>query len=392
MPTGESQRGGVAVIFAILLGSGVLIGLIGFSVDIGINSVAKSLAQETAERSVKNVALSCIEKKDLCNTTTQIQNLNTAQLQSTGITQDLLKTQILGICGSLSFAPGLPACPSSFTPTPTCNAIPTNFLNAYVEVRTRTFAPSYFLNPGQGKYRNGCSHVGIGSPSAANILFPIAVSCAEYADFQVTNQIVYLEDFKYPTNAIPNCDNDLQGNLVDAKAPTAQFVTMDYLERPPTLPQFPSGGFDCVTPVQVFLGDGLNASNISPPNLCSSAIVNNMRAQVQGQLGVLMPIIRARDNAKFPTDAIYTSNVKNIVVAFARIQIVSFRFGPQLAYWYNAPSPTPTRRQIDDYFVPKGCNTYEFCVEFYFQRAVLGDSTDIVPGANYGVITAKVLP
>lgn len=388
----DSEQGGVAVIFAILLGSGVLLALIGFSVDIGINSLAKSLAQETAEKSVKNVALACIEQEDLCNTTSAIQNINTLQLQSTGFAQDLLRTELLGICGSLSYAPGLPACPGTFTPTPTCNPIPTNFLNAYVEVRTRTWAPSYFLEPGSGKYRNGCSHVGIGAPSVADILLPIAVSCAEYADFQLTNEIIFLTDYKYPTTSIPNCSPDLQGNLVDAKAPTAQFVTMDYLERPASMPQFPSSGFDCVTPVKVFLGDGLNASNISPPNLCSSQILNDMRGQINGQLGVLMPIIRARDNVKFPSDAIYTANVKNIVVAFARIQVVSFRFGPQLGYWYGAPSTAPTRRQVDNYFLPRGCSAYQFCVEFYFQRAVLGDSTDIVAGANYGVITAKVLP
>ncbi|MGA0856902.1 MAG: TadE/TadG family type IV pilus assembly protein [Candidatus Nanopelagicales bacterium] len=386
------ESGGVAVLFAILLGSGVLLALVGFSLDIGINTLAKSYAQESAERSVKNVALSCIEVEDACNTTAQITAINETHLNATSITSDLLNTEILSICGSLSFAPGLLPCPLTFTPTATCNPVPSAFQNAYVEVRTKTWAPSYFFNPGSGKYRQGCSHVGIGSPASAGILFPIAVSCAEYADFQLTNEVVYLEDFKYPTTAIPNCSNDLQGNLVDAKAPTAQFVTMDYFERQPNLPQFPSTGFDCTNPVAVYLGDGLNASNISPPNLCSSDILNNMRGQVDGQTGVLMPIIRARDNVKFPTDAIYTSNVKNIVVAFAQIQIVSYRFGPQLGYWYGAPSANPTRRQIDNYFIPRGCSTYEFCVEFYFQRAVLSDSTEIVPGANYGVITAKVLP
>lgn len=387
-----SEEGGVAVVFAILLGSGLLIALIGFSVDVGINALAKSLAQETAERSVKNIALTCIKEKDLCNTLAQIELSNENQLLSTDSASDLLQSEILMICGEYSFAPGLPDCPPSQRPTATCNQIPAAFQNAYIEVRTRTWAPSYFLNPGEGKYRLGCSHVGIGAPAAAGILFPIAVSCAEYADFQATNEIIFLTDYKYPTSAIPNCSPDLEGNFVDAKAPTAQFVTLDYLERPASRPQFPDGGFDCITPVQVFLGDGVNASNISPPNLCSSEIINNMRAQIDGAKGVVMPIIRARDNLKFPQDVVYTSNVKNIVVAFARIQVVSFRFGPQLAYWKNAPSAKPTRRQVDDYFLPKGCGPYQFCVEFYFERTVLGETSEIVPGANYGVISAKVLP
>ncbi|WP_027342881.1 pilus assembly protein TadG-related protein [Hamadaea tsunoensis] len=186
----RQDRGGVAVLFGILLSTGVLLGVGALVVDVGQIYAERETQQSGADAAAMSVALDCANRRtekcrdDYMATARQYANANALDG----------KTDVVSVCGRARPLPGdtsswLRACSrrSAGDLTDCIGAVPTNTYG-YVEVHTRVLTSNdrFILPPtfsqaiaggGSGTDVRACSRVAWGTPT---IGFPLAVCTGEF--------------------------------------------------------------------------------------------------------------------------------------------------------------------------------------------------------------------
>jgi Flp pilus assembly protein TadG len=176
---GDVERGAIGVLVAILIGTGVLIGMGALVVDVGQLYQNRAELQNGADAAALAVAKSCIQGTCQPSIATQYANANASKL--TGGTANVNL-----VCGSGS----LGTCPASTGKITDCPAAPSNGTN-YVDVHTSTELPngSHLLPPvfartlaGNRSYRGStvyaCAQAEWGAPQASATIGVTISACS----------------------------------------------------------------------------------------------------------------------------------------------------------------------------------------------------------------------
>jgi len=169
MRRGRGERGGVAVLVAIVLGFGALTGSAAMTVDVGQLYLEREELQSGADAAALGVARYCVQTPSSCNS----QTTHATALANSNATDGA--TAVTLICGT---GQGLSACPAQMAGLGACNTyVPAGA--KYVEVRTATkladgstllppaFAGAVYGNYGYaGKTVHACSRAVWGAPSS----------------------------------------------------------------------------------------------------------------------------------------------------------------------------------------------------------------------------------
>jgi Flp pilus assembly protein TadG len=185
---GRDDRGAVAVLVAVLLGGGVLLGMGALVIDVGRLYQNRAELQNGADASALAVARNCALSTSTCtlsnatNTAVSYADANASQL--TGHSAGVYR-----ICVSVPSSPGNPGftfgtCPPlSTTAMTNCPSNPAG--KNYVDVKTYTqvgsshVLPTFFVPGGRTVY--ACAQAEWGGPSTANTVGFTISACSWYA-------------------------------------------------------------------------------------------------------------------------------------------------------------------------------------------------------------------
>lgn len=186
----SDDRGGVATIVAILLASGMLMGLGAIVVDVGQLYGEREELQSSADSAAMAVALDCAYKRTECSTAN-----GTGKTYANANSKDGLSALKGNVCGTDT---ALPACGGGSTGnlSDCLGTVPANA--NYVEVRTKTeVKPGDYVLPysfaqtltgvGKGQTVGACARVGYGSPNGG---FALTFSVCEYSEALANSQVV----------------------------------------------------------------------------------------------------------------------------------------------------------------------------------------------------------
>jgi Flp pilus assembly protein TadG len=185
---GHPERGAAAIIVSIFVATGVLIGLLAMTVDVGALFNERRLLQNGADTASVAVATACAKKTSDCtssvasNTSAKLfANLNAGTDQVSGISE---------ICGYSNGAAALSTCKTAGGAT-TWDCQANTKYPSYARVRTLTQAsdgtntlPTIFaraLTPNTTSTTvHACAQAAWGAPGSAGILFPLALSACDF--------------------------------------------------------------------------------------------------------------------------------------------------------------------------------------------------------------------
>jgi Putative Flp pilus-assembly TadE/G-like len=188
-PKLTDDRGAIMPLFAIILGSGVFMMLIGLVVDGGQIYAEKRLVQNAADAVAEAVALHC--SKDTVGVNCLIDNFETKSPTTAAVTASMTfadftnalanpkggNTAITNICGQSTTATGIPACPPLTASPNDCKtematAGFTNWVRVYSSSDLNGITPAFenFINPTPKKYQEtACSQVYWAKANAINV-------------------------------------------------------------------------------------------------------------------------------------------------------------------------------------------------------------------------------
>ena len=192
---GSGERGAVAMLVAILVGGGVLLGCAALTIDVGALALERRVLQNGADAAVLALAQQCANHSAACtndvNTALSLTSL-AGQNADDGLT-DLDATA--PICASANVTT-MPTCVEPTAPALTdCPAVPSLPTGArWVEVRTQTrtsdasrpsILPPYFAQYLAGGHYQGatvrsCARAAWGPASIPSAVVPIAISLCEW--------------------------------------------------------------------------------------------------------------------------------------------------------------------------------------------------------------------
>ncbi len=183
------DRGAIMPLFAIILGSGVFMMLIGLVVDGGQIYAEKRLVQNAADAVAEAVALHCA--KDVVGVNCLADNFETKNPTTSAVTASMTfadftsalanpkggNTAITNICGQSTTAVGIPACPSLTASPNDCKTEMgttgfTNWVRVYSSSDLNGITPAFenFINPIPKKYQEtACSQVYWAKANAINV-------------------------------------------------------------------------------------------------------------------------------------------------------------------------------------------------------------------------------
>jgi hypothetical protein len=199
----ERERGGVAVIVAVLLAGGVLLGMAAFVVDVGTLYTEREELLSGADSAAQTLALDCARQSPLCGNA----DLTRAVTAANANAKDGLSNVDL-ICGSVSGVPGLTSCPAAAPGNYTaCLGTPPNNGVNWIEVHTSTEVPgggtvlpavfAQTIVPGySGSTVKACSRVAWG-PATGGLA--VTVSQCEWNKY-TSNGTSYAPKPPYPPN------------------------------------------------------------------------------------------------------------------------------------------------------------------------------------------------
>lgn len=148
----RAERGGAAMIVAVLLGGGVLLGASALAVDVGNMFYERRQLQNGADSASRTLATLCAQDITKCDVTlgstvTAVKKINNAQAYDGASALYTTRPGVPeGICGRVPGAPNLPPCPpdalnGAVTEWTECPALPPAFASGtapYVQVYTLT--------------------------------------------------------------------------------------------------------------------------------------------------------------------------------------------------------------------------------------------------------------
>ena len=183
------DRGAIGLIFAIVVGSGVLFGLLALSVDVGNIYTERRVVQNAADAAAVSGAMKCA--KGECAQVT-VQSLTSGY---TNPSSPDLKTAVSSLCIK---QPGSSGCTSVGAKVLDCRAVPSN-LSKYVRVYTRSLDPSgsSLLIPwisnaiatsiNSGTTVTACSQAAWGTVKTVPVYYPFALPACGYEEDEEQN-------------------------------------------------------------------------------------------------------------------------------------------------------------------------------------------------------------
>jgi Flp pilus assembly protein TadG len=179
------DRGAVAALVAVLLSTGVLIGMAALSVDVGQLYAERRQVQNGADAAALAVARGCANPLTTCDTSTA----GLARTMANANANDS-STDVVYVCGA--GRAGIPACPASTGPALTRCLTPSTAGDGFVRVLTATrtagggtllpptFARALAGNSGYtGTQVRACAQAAWGSPGSGSAL-PLTLSYCEW--------------------------------------------------------------------------------------------------------------------------------------------------------------------------------------------------------------------
>jgi hypothetical protein len=234
------DRGAIMPLFAIILGSGVFMMLIGLVVDGGQIYAEKRIVQNAADAVSEAVALHC--SKDTVGVNCLIDNFETKSPTTAAVTASMTfadftntlanpkggTTAITNICGQSTTATGIPACPPLTAGPNDCKtematAGFTNWVRVYTSSDLNGITPAFenFINKTPKKYQEtACSQVYWAKANAINVdatggQLPFAIGLC---DATVFNQAARQQLIGDDTNVASCSVRDRQNTAFTANA------------------------------------------------------------------------------------------------------------------------------------------------------------------------------
>ena len=262
----DPERGAAAIIVAIFVATGVLIGLLAMTVDVGALFNERRLLQNGADTSSLAVATACAKKTSDCtslvasNTSAKLfANLNAGTDQVSGISE---------ICGYSNGTAALTTCTTAGGANTWDCQVNTKY-PSYARVRTLTQAsdgtstlPTTFaraLTPSATSTTvRACAQAAWGAPDSAGIIFPLALSACDFKMDSDATIFDFKDSFK-PGQGRTCTITDANG--ISHTYPDTVAGSM-YL-------QIPGATKDCVTPKAITV-DSWVTRQTNIVQLCSS--------------------------------------------------------------------------------------------------------------------------
>jgi len=190
------DRGAVAVIVAILVGVGGLLGSVALTVDVGTVSLERRQLQNGADAAVLAAAVQCAKTNSCPAATdarlTTLANNNAGNDALTSISRIDGAAAVCGRSTPAGSVAGLPACAAvpgpalRDCPTP-AGALPANYVRLYTQTKTstgNTILPSGFAEAltgsTSGTRHQACAAAAWGPPSSGSATIPVTISVCEW--------------------------------------------------------------------------------------------------------------------------------------------------------------------------------------------------------------------
>jgi Flp pilus assembly protein TadG len=208
---GGSERGAIGVLVAVLIGSGVLLGMGALVIDVGRLYQNRAELQNGADAAALAVAKSCVTGTCTPSIAAQYGNVNASNL--TGRTAYVNVNQICGVSGTGFVGTG--TCNGTLKACPKNPAAGTNYVD--VQTHTEMANGSYLLPPvfaralaGNGSYKGStvyaCAQAEWGAPSTANA-FAVTFSACTW-DKDTGQGTTFAPPPPYPPNSLPAASLD----------------------------------------------------------------------------------------------------------------------------------------------------------------------------------------
>jgi Flp pilus assembly protein TadG len=205
---GRDERGAIGVIVAILVGTGVLVGMAALTIDVGQLYQNRAELQNGADAGSLAVASSCARGNCTPNIATQYAIGNASKLTGNEAAVDV-------VCGSGSVS--LAACGSTglMTICPPAPAVGTNYVDVHTSTLTAsgsTLLPPVFARTllGQSSYPGthvvACAQAQWGAPTSANTIAYTISACSWYV--YTSNGTSFAQPPPYPPNTPPPASAD----------------------------------------------------------------------------------------------------------------------------------------------------------------------------------------
>jgi Flp pilus assembly protein TadG len=334
----HDERGVVAALVAILLGTGVLLGMGALVIDVGQIYQERAELQNGADAAALAVAKSCALGACAPGVAGQQADGNASNL--TGGTAGV---QL--VCGSGSL-PGCPAPTGTLASCPSAPPAGTNFVDVYTETETSSgstllppaFATSIMGAGYQGTTVRACAQAEWGAPSAATVT-ALTISACEW-DQDTSQGTLFASAPPYSVNPQPAPGFDHQLTL-DPGNDTGCATEPAGADNPGIFGWAQDATGNCSLPVS---GSTFPASAGGPATAACQAVLQNAQ---QSQVPILVPVYVSQNAGN-------TYALKG----FADFVVTgyNFPFGFAAADWLN-PANT--------------CTGTNYCVTGYFVQGVI---------------------
>lgn len=290
----QDDEGAVVVLFAIILGTGLIFILLALVVDLGRAQVARGEAQNVADTVALSLAYNCVTRPDLC--TSQLTATTYAeQLASQYAGTKTLFGSITNVCGSLTGA-----CPAQNASRFSCRPASAP---RYVRVSARgsstsssgtvPFFFSRLFNASPSVVVSGCSQASWGQVSTAPVRVPIVMSICDFYRYLP-------QPIKEWKNEIAACTSGID---YDGVVHSGNFRGFFPVKRPTgsTLSWFDGS---CSAPIAIKAGDVFikEASDVCKINAgATSGIVSVLNSMLN--VPTLLPVTKAYLNNSVVVDS-----------------------------------------------------------------------------------------
>jgi Putative Flp pilus-assembly TadE/G-like len=344
-PGGSADRGAVAVVVALLLGSGVLLGMAALVIDVGNLYVEREQLQSGADAGATKIAQACASDPSGCASSA----LDVARRYADA--NSGRGSAAVSVCGRGGDLADCPA--SSGGPTDCVGTAPAS--GSYAEVHTSTLLadgstalPPAFAQAVIGGYRGptvaACARAAWGPPSSARL--SMTISMCEWSAYTnngtsfpdpPVEQVVYLHDATSAAACQPGGQSGGFGWLDDARG-------------------------DCRTPVD------LDGTYDGDPRTSAPGGCQTLLAGLSGR-PVLVPLYSA-------VTGLGSGNLTYTVAGFAAFVVTGWHLPD-----FDSPSTLTGR---------SSCGAFTGCVYGYFTRATLPGSGEI-GGPDLGATVIRLV-
>lgn len=364
----SDDRGIVAIMFALIVAGGLLIGMLALTVDTGRLFVERRAVQNGADAAATALAQDCA--LDLASCAPNEPSTTRATLFANANAADETST-VTSVCGSVPFA----ACEPVSTHEWECRDA--SAYDRFVRVRTATretdgtaVVPPVFSDVLSGDGGRGlwaCAQAVWGAAGSGTGIVPFALSVCDY------NENGTLIAISFANNASTRVCTITDADGISWTYETGLSGLTYYTKEGST--------FDCVTPVAVSVGDWLTRQNIaSTQQVCGSPQPSD-RLNALLNTEILLPIVgnvATNGQGSYPFQ----------VISFARLRFLGYWLQNQNTSGGTPPPGIGTPRQR---WNAVGCVPGTSCLYGTFTTGVT-PGTVVPGGVNTGTVAIQLIP